>query len=201
MRKLLAGAVIALTLAGCAHVTEPPPLTDAELDAYVQQQQALQWSYFATPGWEQPEVESRLVSWSDFSNTNSSCMDREQQRLASTDLNALSERELSEFDEDFQEAQFRCQTAVILYPDEIDYYTTAQLGFIYDYYRDVLIPCLQLQGLDVGVAPTREEFAGVPGFLPWDLYSGLGADLPPSRAYEIIQRCPPLPRAAFLEPR
>jgi len=200
MRNLLAGAVVALTLAGCAHVSEPPPLTQAEIDAYVDQEQAAQWFYFAAEGWEQPEVDSRLVGWSDYTRSTD-CQDAVYQRILPVYLSDISDERSAQIDRELSNELFACQVALILYPDEVEYYTTAQLSFIYDYYRDILVPCLQTQGLDVGYVPPREEFAGEAGFAPWDPYSELGADLPPSRATEIRQRCPALPDADFLEPR
>ena len=62
MRKLLAGAVLALTLAGCTQIVEPPPPTDAELATYIREQQDLLWFEYGSPQFARPTVESVLVA-------------------------------------------------------------------------------------------------------------------------------------------
>lgn len=187
MRKPLAGALIALTLAGCAPVTEPPPPTDAELAQYVAEQQAMQWYFLAPVEYEQPAAFTELVRADDFVRRATDCSTLSQQQDESL--------------RHYLDESFTCQVALMLYPTEVAYYTPAQLDFIYGYFKDSLVPCLQLQGLDVGYAPSRDEFTGQAGIIPWDPYSELGAALPPSRADEITQRCPPMPTASFIGPR
>lgn len=193
MRKLLAGAALALTLAGCTQIAEPPLPTEAELDTYIREQQDLLWFEYGSPQLERPTVESVLVA------LNSSADDRcsgSQTSLVEVEGEALvTVLPASET------AIFECLAARIPYPTDVEYYTPAQLGAIYDYFRDSLVPCLQVHGLDVGTAPSRDEFVGVAGSIPWDPYSELGADLPPSRAQVIRQQCPALPDAEFLDPR
>lgn len=195
MRKLLAGAVIALSLTGCAQVDEPPQPTDAELDAYIREQQDLLWYEYGSPQFERPVVQSVLVEPNEYNDLNASCgagvltvVDADGGIVSVTPV--LS----SEIE------QYECRVGQMLYPADVDYYTPAQLGFIYDYFHDVLVPCLQTQGLSVGFTPTREEFTAAAGTVPWDPYTQLGANLPPSRADEIRLRCAAMPDADFLEP-
>ena len=194
MRKLLAGAALALSLAGCTQVVEPPPPTDAELATYIREQQDLLWFEYGSLDLERPEAKSELVASDSSSGDVAQCgasqiIVDEESGVATVTALPSSETAL-----------YECQAAQIPYPTDVEYYTPAQLGAIYDYFRDSLVPCLQVQGLDVGVAPSRDEFVGVAGSIPWDPYTELGADLPPSRAAEIRARCAALPDADFLSP-
>jgi len=195
MRKLLAGAVIALSLAGCAQVAEPPQPTDAELDAYIREQQDQLWYEYGSPQFERPVVPSVLVEPNKYNDPDASC-GAGVLTLVDADGGIMSVTPVlsSEI------AQYECRVGQMPYPADIAYYTPAQLGFIYDYFHDVLVPCLQTQGLSVGFTPTREEFTAAAGTVPWDPYTDLGADLPPSRADEIRLRCAAMPDADFLEP-
>ena len=195
MRNLLTGAVLALSLAGCLPVAEPSEPTDAELDAYIREQQELLWYEYGSPQFERPLVESQLVGVNKYNDPDEICGAGVVTVIDDGAVISVTAVPASET------AQYECQAAAIPYPAEIGYYTPAQLGFIYDHYRDVLVPCLQAQALDVAIAPTREQFVAVAGSIPWDPYSELGADLPTSRATEILQRCPALPYAAFLDER
>ena len=191
MRNLLTGAVLALSLAGCLPVAEPSEPTDAELDAYIREQQDLLWYEYGSPQSERPDVQAVLVT----SDSRLSC----GRASSAIDVNtgAVTATTLPPS----ETALYECHAAQIPYPTNLRYYTPAQLGAVYDYFRDSLVPCLQAQGLHVAVAPTRDEFTGVAGAIPWDPYYELGADLPPSRAQLIRQRCPAMPDADFLDPR
>ena len=195
MRKLLAGAVLALTLAGCAQVAEPPQPTDAELDTYILEQQDQLWFEFGSLELERPAVESVLVAPNKYNDAETRCSAGAASTIVSGEAVILpTSWEVSET------AQYECHAAIIPFPTDVEYYTSAQLGAIYDYFRDSLVPCLQVQGLNVGVAPSRDEFVGAAGSIPWDPYTELGADLPPSRAAQIHDRCAALPDADFLSP-
>ena len=91
-----------------------------------------------------------------------------------------------------------CAVTYIYYPEDLGYLSGSELGYVYDYYASELVPCLATQGLDVGYAPTRAEFSYA-GWMSWDPYSELGANLPPSRAEAIRAQCPPYPPMPFTE--
>ena len=165
MRNLLAGAVVALTLAGCA-AQAPTPLTDEELFEYTSTMQDRAW--YDVGGETRPLVEPTLVPVDE--------MER-----------ALNDCELS-----FEE----CAVTFINEPGDIGYLSSSELSYVYDYYASELVPCLATQGLNVGYAPTRAEFAHA-GWLTWDPYLELGAELPPSRAEAILEKCPRYPPSPF----
>lgn len=188
MKTVLLAGAIALSLAGCTLVAaEPPPPEGAELTGYIAEQQR------RLP--QVVEVGSNVV---EFSLNGTSCLDHAQQFLASIDVTTITDEEVLRVSEQFDEEMVSCESAVMLDPNAGGYFSSAQLDYLYDYFQDSLVPCLQLQGLDVGYAPSRAEFATAAGWIQWDPYSELGAAVPPSRSAEIHERCPDYPPAEFL---
>ena len=187
MRYLLGAMVLALTLTGCAWtVAEPAPPAGVELQVFVEEQEARADGTYSGP------------TESDYDLNGNDCLEQAQAFLDTVDVTAVSDAEVLRLSALFESEMSRCKDGVVLTPNEAGFYSTAQLDFIYDYFQDSLVPCLQLQGLDVGFAPNRSDFSAFAGSISWDPYSELGADLPPSRTAEIMVRCPQLPAAGFL---
>jgi hypothetical protein len=199
MRYVLLSGVIALSLAGCTlTVAEPPPPQGAELQGYIEEQQrripdASQSIEFSVG----PEATGVI----EVSLNGSNCLDRAQAFLSSIDVTTLTDDEVVRISAQYEAEMIDCENGVLLEPNEGGYFSAAQLDYLYDYFQDSLVPCLQLQGLEVGFAPSRSEFASSAGWIRWDPYSELGATLPPSRSAEIRSRCPEYPPAEFLGAR
>jgi hypothetical protein len=189
MKTVLLAGAIALGLAGCTLVAaEPPPPEGAELAGYIAEQQR-----------QAPQaVQLGGDAVVDFSLNGTSCLDHAQQFLARIDVTSISDDEVLRVSEQFDNEMVSCESGLVLDPNDGGYFSAAQLDYVYDYFQDSLVPCLQLQGLDVGFAPSRAEFAASSGWIVWNPYSELAADLPPSRSAEIRERCPELPPAEFL---
>jgi hypothetical protein len=189
MKTVLLAGAIALSLAGCTLVAaEPPPPEGAELTGYIAEQQR-----------RAPlAVEVGGDGVVDFSLNGSSCLEHAQQFLASIDVTTITDEEVVLISKQFDEEMVNCEARPLLDANAGGYFSAAQLDYVYDYFQDSLVPCLQTQGLDVGVAPSRAEFAGSAGWIRWDPYSELGAAVPPSRSAEIRERCPEYPPAEFL---
>jgi hypothetical protein len=172
MRKvLLAATALVLALTGCVQAVGPPPVTDADLEEYIGIQQQRQWSFIAPTSLEHPRLESRVLGPEQLFGSERNCP---------VGPDALDDT-------------FACLVAELPHPSTTNFFSRAQLDYIYDYFQDSLVPCLLQYGLDVGYAPSREEFTREPGWLSWDPYSELGAEVPPSRAAELRWRCPPMP--------
>lgn len=171
MRNLLAGAVVALSLAGCAvQAQHPTSLSEAEFADYAGAMQDMAWYDYGSDA--RPLVEPTVVPIDELENARSECMAANQ------------------FSDD------ACSVSFISDPEDIGYLSSSELNYVYDYFATELVPCLALQGLDVGHAPTRAEFTYA-GWVSWDPYSELGADLPPSRSEAILAACPPYPPMPF----
>lgn len=192
MRGLLAATAIVLSLAGCtlAHAEPPAPEGD-ELQGYLDEQT------------RRAETSVNIVDGEivEVNLTGTSCLEHAQQFLAGIDVTALSDDEVVRVSEQFEQEMVDCEVEVQLSANEGGYFSAAQLDYVYDYFQDSLVPCLQLQGLDVGFAPSRADFATSAGWIQWDPYSELGAAVPPSRSAEIRARCPEYPPAEFLSGR
>ncbi len=97
-----------------------------------------------------------------------------------------------------------CSTAWQAFPDETGALNEQQLGYLYDYYRESVIPCLALAGITLPDAPTRQEFIASHGnwqpALPQsETYVGGGFDLGQSAWLrstpdgDLAARCPTWP--------
>lgn len=64
--------------------------------------------------------------------------------------------------DDFSDAEnvanYICDVSFEIEGQYDDWYNDAQLNYIFDYYRESLVPCLELRGLEVTGPPTRDEF-------------------------------------------
>jgi hypothetical protein len=68
--------------------------------------------------------------------------------------------------------------------------------FVYDYYRQWLVPCLALAGYPIHGAPSREEFINdwlQPGW--WSPYDAIALEPGASGRESLRKQCPPLPPA------
>lgn len=79
-------------------------------------------------------------------------------------------------DRDIEQSALRdlyaCVAAQPLDPFFIgEFYSEQQVDYLYDYYSDWLVPCLELHGLAIDQAPTKSEF--VAGLASWSPYDSL----------------------------
>ena len=85
-----------------------------------------------------------------------------------------------------------CLTQYPILPDLSGSVNLAQLDYLYDYFRDFLIPCLALAGHPMrGEIPTREQFVLITAEPHWHPYRSLaGAAFDDATLFET---CPPSP--------
>ncbi len=171
MRNLLAGAVVALSLAGCPVQSQyPAPLSEAEFADFAGTMQDMAW--FEVGGEARPLVQPTPVAIDELEHARNACMA----------ANQISNDE--------------CAVSFIASPGDIGYLSSSELNYVYDYFATELVPCLATQGLNVGFAPPRADFSHA-GWMTWDPYSELGAELPPSRSEAVFAACPPYPPMPF----
>ena len=179
MRTTAAAAVAAgtlLALAGCtAPVPHPSPPSADEVAVYIEDSQATQWFYSLTPLDPRPQLDAQLIAAPDFDDVLRAC----------GRANQLSDVE--------------CSLSYLQVPGDIGYLGSAELGYLYDYFADSHVPCLAVRGLRMTYMPTRAEYTAQAGLVPWDPYTQLGADLPPSRADDILADCPRYPPMPYYE--
>jgi hypothetical protein len=183
-------ALLALLLAGCA-TAQPEPLTgltEAEQAEYAQSF-ALQWSGIQLD--DPPSIAVvAYVPADDWGAAVAGCMNSEgyDGYVGSGDGFSFPARD------DTDEAQNRAlYTCIGRYPVRADYSAYAnhaQLEFLYDYFQDSLIPCIEANGYDVpNTAPARQEFVAYTVAPRWNPYKVMT-----DRATnELLERCPPSP--------
>lgn len=195
--RVIAIAAAALLLAGCsaAPVAEPlSGLSDEEELSYAQSY-ALQWSGIEVPDAPAVEVVAYIPS-AGWGTAVSGCMNA----AGYADYSATRTGMTYPSREDDAET-LALYTCIARYPVQSDfsaYANKAQLEFLYDYFRDSLIPCLAAEGYLVpGAAPTREQFTAFTVEPRWNPYNALPT-APPSAVREA---CPASPFATGLTVR
>ena len=95
-------------------------------------------------------------------------------------------------DPEQQERLDTCLTQYPILPDLSGSVNLAQLDYLYDYFRDFLIPCLALAGHPMrGEVPTRAQFVVITAEPHWHPYRSLaGAAFDDAKLFET---CPPSP--------
>jgi hypothetical protein len=197
MRNLLAGAVVALTLAGCAPapVTEPlTGLSDEEEQLYAQSY-ALRWSGIEVGDAPSVDVVAYIPS-AGWGTAVSGCMNAAGYADYTATPGGMTYPARNDADE--ERALYTCIGRYPVQADFSSYANKAQLEYLYDYFRDSLIPCLAAEGYVVpGQAPTREQFSEFTVQPRWNPYNAL-LTMPTTAVRE---RCPASPFAAGLTVR
>lgn len=109
-----------------------------------------------------------------------------------------------EFPPDFPQSQmsayrydeFVCRAKYTEDPKYVQPLSKAQLGLLYEYYTQWLIPCLESQGVGISPPPTREKFIS-DGVTHWDPYTyAVGG--PKARFDRLVSTCPRRPANEYL---
>ena len=188
---LAAVAASVLLLTGCVTVNPPPKpgLSDSEIKSFVRLQRDLIWSSIADPRGEKPSVRDiQIVQPRDFGDAYAKCMNDagyfnyfgagDQYTVQSAGL--LSDAEMSE--------TLECSARVQVDPAEF-MLNRAQGDYLYDYFQDSLIPCLELAGYRITDVPPRSQLA----YGGWNPYYIVQAESGFDPESPIVQRCPPVP--------
>lgn len=199
--RLVGLAVAALLLAGCAPVNPVPPAPTAEdFDDLLAQRLDAVWEKTTLDDARRPPIAAgstlsqfaaahafsrcmQSLGWPDYFSHDTGYGYRALQ-LATSDEERLN--------------WYECYAA---YPvdDEIGLASIAQYDYVYDYYRDSLIPCLRAHGYVLSRAPDRMEFRTTwfdwsDPLAPyvWNPYYELPA-YSSSTALAVTEFCPPVP--------
>ena len=160
MGRGLVALVLLLALNGCAVVTAPPPgLSDGERAVLQQRMRDAYWQMTQLPDDQRPQdPEMVRVDGDEQTSLFVRCMnDAGYDNYAveadgySYTWTAVGQRD------DAALAEYVCH--VSMWPDiENGFFNAAQISYLYDYYRDVLVPCLRTHGVDFVQLPTRAQF-------------------------------------------
>ena len=197
MTRAVAVVGAALLLAGCTAAPMAEPLTGLTADEEVLYAQsfALQWSGIEVP--DAPEVPVvAYVPSAGWGTVVAGCMN-----AAGYEQYAATRSGMSYPSRESDAETLALYTCIGQYPVQADfsaYANKAQLEYLYDYFRNSLVPCLAARGYIVpGTAPSREEFTELTVQPRWNPYNAL--QKVPTEA--VRESCPASPFAAGLTVR
>lgn len=174
IRPLLGAIAVLLTLSGCVTaVSAPAPGLSAAEEAAVRQlvSDSVWESLGLSSELRPPDPPVVVVSPEDWVGEFSSCMNDAGFENYLESQGAMSSGQGQSQDE--QLAVYRCSVGVSVDYGETGFLNHAQRDYWYDYFGQVLVPCLVDHGVDVLEAPTRAEFQE--GFGDWNPYWAIGA--------------------------
>jgi hypothetical protein len=189
----IAGAALLIALAGCAQVPQPEvDMTtragqlQAQIDGY--------WQSFTArnPGIERPEVDiERVVDLSEADAIINQCIEEEGFPDGEFATGQETQMEL---------AIFVCKARFPLDPKYTRPFTDKQHAFVYDYYLNELVPCLEHEGYEQTVTPPSRQVyidTGGEGAGWWFPYEAVDADISEDEWLRINELCPQAPLEVY----
>ena len=191
-----AALVAALVLGGCATVTAPEPgFSDEEWAEYVHAQADVTWGYLGfAPDLQPADSPVVVVSSAEYPAKYAECMnDAGFDRYHLDGSIETDEDGLIVMSDAEWIASFDCSTHLSLSSHQNGTLNRAQREYAYDYYEQVLVPCLMNHGVELYEVPSREEFHASLGV--WNPYISVrGSDLERVTADEELRsECLPVP--------
>lgn len=166
--RTVAVLLAVLALSGCASEL-PKAATAADREAFVSRQLDAEWKNVGIEDSQRPDVKRvRFITNAEFTDVMAQC---------TTTLGPGYSFVLSDEQTAARLVYYACQAQYPVDPSEYLVLSTAQIDYLYDYYRRWTIPCIHSHGYDVGVMPSRTEFRLFNGL--WDpiYHNGSHADL------------------------
>ena len=199
----VAAAASVLLLAGCAAVAPlPAPLSDADVQQ-IRDVQNAEWWLSMFPAEPIPEiVPVAQVDAADLANTLARCVLEAALTGVVPDDGVRGYRLIAGYDTaELNRVLYRC---AVQYPTELGnpseagYFSTAQLGWLHDFYVNRLVPCLRLAGYQVGSIPPRDAFEAYGDWSPY--FSMSPTPTSAGQWRRVDRRCPPPPFGSFYRP-
>lgn len=169
--RLALAATAALLLGGCAAVSAPPPgfsaqeLADAHAHAL-----DVRWSWTQLPDEQRPpDPEVQIVSNEEWAPFLARCMNEAGFDNYQAVGNGLLIDDLPAEEQDASTlAFFVCESSIRIDGSDSFLLNEAQLDYLYDYFVQMLVPCLMLHDIELHDVPTRAEYADLLG--TWNPY-------------------------------
>ena len=186
---VLAASVVLLS--GCAEHRHAPPsgLSAEEFAQYHDYLGQRMWQGTGLPESLRPEITPEIVEPEEWTDRLGSCDDMAATAMAAGEQAAII-------------SEYSCRMRYQLTPGVLTLLNEAQLDYLYDYYKDTLVPCLRIRGVEVPEVLTREEAVDVGRFgaYPWNPYAAMGDftrdDVRDSTTWSA---CPPFPPDAVFD--
>ena len=170
--RLAAVALALLTLTGCVQVARPPSagMDNAARDAYVEQSIDTMWSNSTIADQRPADLPVTFVKRGEWGSAVELCMEKSGYTGYTGQGDSLmwtgsDTREGEEF------ARLVCMST---WQGDPQILSAAQLGYLYDFYRESTVPCLELAGLEVLDPPSRAEFVESGGW--WSPAASVSGD-------------------------
>jgi hypothetical protein len=197
-RWTVIAAACVLPLAGCSLVAAPEPgLDDQQLAEYRAQVDDLNWSFTGLSADHRPAHPAvTVIAAEDWPTEYVACMNAagfDQYVVLQGAYSVTGDEGMDARPPDELVADYLCNASLEIDGQFESMYNPQQLDYLFDYYQRVLVPCLEVRGLDVLRVPTRGQF--VDSWGGWHPYfavsesqlDGLFGD--PT----VLQECPPTP--------
>jgi len=191
MVRVLAIVVAVLLLAGCVP-TKPipePGFTDAEREAWFDATEDLFWSSLDLPDEERPVTERRVVDQDEYQASWPECMSEHDWQLT-PEGGYVSEETDPDLD-GFSYAVFLCSASLARPPEDLGVPGPGRAAYVYDYFQDVLLPCMNAAGYGIESAPPRATFVTNPWWHPFLELTGDGSLPVPD---DLLESCDPYPK-------
>jgi hypothetical protein len=178
--RLLAILLAVLALSGCA--TELPAAADAgDVTAFLRRQLDVEWKDTGLDDAQRPDVSRvRFISNSEFTAVMSECTIETTPGYRQVLSNAKTIARL---------VYYVCEARYPVDPGEYVVLSTAQIDYIYDYYRRWTIPCIRAHGYDPGGIPDRKQFRLFNGLWNPVYHDGANIDLSQESYKRLAAQC------------
>jgi hypothetical protein len=164
-------AASALLLVGCSATPPPPGLTDAEREQFRISRLDSVWRLTGLPDEKRPVVAAVAYLPPDTRAEHfSRCItELAPGNVYSRGINSSLEISLTGGSSEAQIlAEYECSARYPYRPQDLGFYSAAQLAAIYDYYDRWLIPCLIDRGYTVTFPEGRPPTAATAGYVAWN---------------------------------
>jgi hypothetical protein len=187
--------MVCIALAGCAPVRSiPPQASGAELEQLVGDEQDLfrHWYMYLVKAPKDPPIVpmKRVVTPSEAEVVYEECM----AEAGYLDYGQSGTTVAVEQSEAGQLALYICVAQYPVDPSTFGLFSEAQLEYLYDYFHESLIPCLESSGYEIVDVPSRADFlrrepAQLYAWSPYDTLHGVS----PLVLAKLTKRCPEYP--------
>lgn len=160
MGRALAAVLALMVLTGCVQVARPPAhgLTAEQSMAVANARADQVWSTSPYGESTPRDFDVTIVSAGEWPYATVRCM----ADAGFYDYSVVGSEGVSfegtEMHEGEMYAQLRCFAGIQADPNELGGLNPDEFGYLYDYYRQTTVPCLQMAGVEISEPPTRAEF-------------------------------------------
>ena len=199
MGRILAALLVVVALTGCSTTTVPEAgLDDKQLAAIRNMFDDANWANTGlSDDLRPPHPVVTTVSGEDWADAYVKCMNIAgfDQYVAGADgsFTITGVENLNARPVDEAPANYICNASFEVDGNYDGYFNPAQMDYLFDYFQQVLVPCLEVRGYSVVQAPSREKYIEVWG--GWHPYFSVEASEQRDLFDDdgVLEACPPTP--------